>query len=127
MNTIIIHVNNRVKRTPMHDMTAALIAPVSPWYRKPVPWWSNGFEEVGLQPIVEADETAEDEEGEKRVPAALQFKPEPLNQEEIRAKVEAEFASIGFGLGTPTHLRQFRLDISNMTRYLVRRDLTKRR
>ncbi|KAF8631146.1 hypothetical protein AX15_002492 [Amanita polypyramis BW_CC] len=98
MNTIIIHANNRVTRTPMHDMTAALIAPVSPWYRKPAPWWSNGFEEVGLQPIVEADEIAEEEddaEGGVCAVAAKQFRPEPLNDDEIRAKVEAEFANIG--------------------------------
>ena len=62
MNTIIIHPFNRVKSTPVHDISAALIAPVSKWYRKPTPWWIDGFEEVGLQPIVEADEIAEEEE-----------------------------------------------------------------
>ncbi|KAF8347390.1 hypothetical protein F5887DRAFT_955485 [Amanita rubescens] len=62
MNTIIIHPFNRVKSTPMHDMSAALIAPVSKWYRKPTPWWIDGFEEVSLQPIVETDEVAEEEE-----------------------------------------------------------------
>jgi len=62
MNTIIIHPFNRVKSTPMHDMSAALIAPVSKWYRKPTPWWIDGFEEVRLQPIVESDEVAEEEE-----------------------------------------------------------------
>ncbi len=46
----------------MHDMSAALIAPVSKWHRKPTPWWIDGFEEVGLQPIVETDEIAEEEE-----------------------------------------------------------------
>ncbi|KAF8347574.1 hypothetical protein F5887DRAFT_1281203 [Amanita rubescens] len=62
MNTIIFHPFNRVKSTPAHDISAALIAPVSKWYRKPTPWWIDGFEEVGLQPIVEADEIAEEEE-----------------------------------------------------------------
>ncbi|KAF8678983.1 hypothetical protein AX14_004664, partial [Amanita brunnescens Koide BX004] len=62
MNTIIIHPFNRVKSTPMHDASAALIAPVSKWYRKPTPWWIDGFEEVGLRPIVETDEIAEEEE-----------------------------------------------------------------
>ena len=63
MNTIIIHSNNRVTRTPMHDLSAALIAPVSKWHRKPTPWWVDGFEEqVGLQPIVEADEIVVDVE-----------------------------------------------------------------
>jgi hypothetical protein len=62
MNTIIIHPFNRVKSTPMHDMSAALIAPVSKWYRKPTPWWIDSFEEVGLQPIVETDEIAEEED-----------------------------------------------------------------
>ena len=63
MNTIIIHSNNRVTCTAMHDLSAALIAPVSKWYRKPTPWWVDGFEEqVGLQPIVEADEIAVDVE-----------------------------------------------------------------
>jgi len=60
MNTIIIHPFNRVKSTPMHDMSAALIAPVSKWYHKSTPWWIDGFEEVSLQPIVETDEIAED-------------------------------------------------------------------
>ena len=46
----------------MHDMSAALIAPVSKWYHKPTPWWIDGFEEVRLQPIVETDEIAEEEE-----------------------------------------------------------------
>ena len=59
MNTIIIHSNNRVTCTAMHDLSAALIAR----YRKPTPWWVDGFEEqVGLQPIVEADEIAVDVE-----------------------------------------------------------------
>ena len=63
MNTIIIHSNNRVTRTSMHDLSAALIAPVSKWHRKPTPWWVVGFEEqVGLQPIVEADEIVVDVE-----------------------------------------------------------------
>ncbi|KAF8347564.1 hypothetical protein F5887DRAFT_915817 [Amanita rubescens] len=62
MNTIIFHPFNRVKSTPAHDISAALIAPVSKWYRKPTPWWVDGFEEVGLQPIVETDEIAEEEE-----------------------------------------------------------------
>ena len=62
MNTIIIHPFNRAKNTPMHDMSAALIAPVSKWYRKPTPWWIDGFEEVGLQPIVETDEIVEDDD-----------------------------------------------------------------
>jgi len=62
MNTIIIHPFNRIKSTPAHDISAALIAPVSKWYRKPTPWWIDGFEEVCLQPIVEADEIAEEEE-----------------------------------------------------------------
>ncbi|KAF8341913.1 hypothetical protein F5887DRAFT_1076297 [Amanita rubescens] len=62
MNTIIFHPFNRVKSTPTHDLSAALIAPVSKWYRKPTPWWVDGFEEVGLQPIVETDEIAEEEE-----------------------------------------------------------------
>ncbi|KAF8736376.1 hypothetical protein AX14_000408 [Amanita brunnescens Koide BX004] len=62
MNTIIIHPFNRVKSTPMHEMSAALIAPVSKWYRKPTPWWIDDFEEVRLQPIVETDEIAEEED-----------------------------------------------------------------
>ena len=62
MNTIIIHPFNRAKYTPMHDMSAALIAPVSKWYRKPTPWWIDSFEEVGLQPIVETDEIAEEDD-----------------------------------------------------------------
>jgi hypothetical protein len=61
MNTIIFHPFNRVKSTPAHDISAALIAPVSKWYRKPTPWWVDGFEEVGLQPIAETDEIAEEE------------------------------------------------------------------
>jgi len=48
----------------MHDMSAALIAPVSKWYHKPTPWWIDGFEEVRLQPIVETDEIAEEEDDE---------------------------------------------------------------
>ncbi|KAF8347402.1 hypothetical protein F5887DRAFT_915709 [Amanita rubescens] len=35
-------------------MSAALIAPVSKWYRKPTPWWIDGFEET--------DEVVEEEE-----------------------------------------------------------------
>ena len=62
MNTIIIHPFNRLQSTPMHDMSAALIAPVSKWYHKPTPWWIDSFEEVRLQPIVEIDEIAEEEE-----------------------------------------------------------------
>jgi hypothetical protein len=62
MNTIIFHPFNRVKSTPTHDISAALIAPVSKWYREPTPWWVDGFEEVGLQPIVETDEIAQEEE-----------------------------------------------------------------
>ena len=62
MNTIIIHPFNRAKCTPLHDMSAALIAPVSKWYRKPTPWWIDSFEEVGLQPIVKTDEIAEEED-----------------------------------------------------------------
>ncbi|KAF8690074.1 hypothetical protein AX14_003131 [Amanita brunnescens Koide BX004] len=62
MNTIIIHPFNRVKSTPMHEMSATLIAPVSKWYRKPTPWWIDSFEEVRLQSIVETDEVAEEEE-----------------------------------------------------------------
>ena len=46
----------------MHEMSAALIAPVSKWYRKPTPWWIDDFEEVRLQPIVETDEIAEEED-----------------------------------------------------------------
>ena len=46
----------------MHEMSAALIAPVSKWYRKPTPWWIHGFEEVCLQSIAETDEIAEEEE-----------------------------------------------------------------
>ena len=60
MNSIIIHPFNRVKSTPIHDMSAALIAPVSKWYIKPTPWWIDGFEEVGLKPILETDEIAEE-------------------------------------------------------------------
>ena len=54
----------------MHKMSAALISPVSRWYQKPTPWWVDGFEEVGLSPIIESDEeidgvyTDEIEEGE---------------------------------------------------------------
>ncbi|KAF8635980.1 hypothetical protein AX15_000144 [Amanita polypyramis BW_CC] len=61
MNTIIIHRNNRVICTPIHDLSAALISPVSKWYRKPMPWWVEDFEEVGLNPIEETDESAEEE------------------------------------------------------------------
>ena len=62
MNTIIIHPFNRTKNTSMHDMSAALIAPVSGWYRKPTPWWIDSFEEVGLKPIAETDEIAEEDD-----------------------------------------------------------------
>ena len=62
MNTIIIHPFNRVKNTPMHDMSAALISPVSKWHIKRSPWWIDDFEEVGLQPIAETDEIVEEED-----------------------------------------------------------------
>ena len=46
----------------MHDMSAALISPVSKWYIKAAPWWIDDLEEVGLQPIVETDEIVEEED-----------------------------------------------------------------
>ncbi|KAF8629691.1 hypothetical protein AX15_003330 [Amanita polypyramis BW_CC] len=56
MNSIIIYPDNRTNPTLMHKMSAALISPVPRWYQKPTPWWVDGFEEVGLKPIVESDE-----------------------------------------------------------------------
>ena len=82
MNTIIIHPFNRAKNTPMHDMSAALIAPVSGWYRKPTPWWIDTFEEVGLQPIVETDEIAEEDDD-------VIYEPEELAIGDEQAEVVA--------------------------------------
>lgn len=56
MNNIIIHSGNRVKVSAAHDIAADL---VSRGYRKLTPWWVDGFEQEGLLPIDEVDETAE--------------------------------------------------------------------
>ncbi|KAM6490550.1 hypothetical protein JOM56_013893 [Amanita muscaria] len=61
MNTITIHSNIRVRvPTLMHELNAALISPVSKWYRKPTPWWVDGFEEEGFSPIIEEEEEEEE-------------------------------------------------------------------
>ena len=59
MNTIIIHPRNRQKVSAAHDIAADL---VSRGYRKLTPWWVDGFEQEGLLPLDEVDESAEEVE-----------------------------------------------------------------
>lgn len=59
MNTIIIHPGNRRKVSAAHDIAADL---VSQGYRKLTPWWVDGFEEEGLLPLDEVDESVEEVE-----------------------------------------------------------------
>ena len=120
MNTIIIHPFNRVKSTPMHEMSAALIAPVSKWYRKPTPWWIDGFEEVRLQSIVETDEIAEDEED---VINDQEEDEEAVDEDEgaegvtLGAFVDAELACNSMATCS---FYVFYLDASNVTRIYIR-------
>ena len=103
----------------MHDMSAALIAPVPGWYRKPTPWWIDGFEEVRLQPIVETDKTAEEEED------VVYEQEEPFVEDE---EPEAEIETLGtFAVVEHTregtaiwslYMRDF-INAINMTRYCV--------
>ena len=119
MNTIIIHPFNRVKRTAMHDMSAALITPVPGWYRKPTPWWIDSFEEVCLQPIVETDEIAE-QEGD-----VIYEQEEPSVEDE---EPEAEVETLGtFTVVEPTrkgtaiwslYMLNF-INAINMTRHCI--------
>jgi hypothetical protein len=113
MNTIIIHPFNRTKNTSMHDMSAALIAPVSGWYRKPTPWWIDSFEEVGLKPIVETDEIAEEDD-------------DVIYEQEEPAVEDEESGVIAFADVEPTcegmvtwSLYMFYLNAFNMTRRYV--------
>ena len=120
MNTIIIHPFNRVKSTPMHEMSAALIAPVSKWYRKPNPWWIDGFEEVRLQPIVETDEIAEEEDNViDEQEEDEQAVDEDDNAEGVAfgAFADAEHARNGIAIFL---FYMFYLDAFNMTRICIR-------
>ena len=67
MNTIIVHRGNRPKVSAAHDVAADL---VSQGYRKLTPWWIDGFEQEGLLPLDEVDES----------------------EEEVREKEEVDFA-----------------------------------
>ena len=119
MNTIIIHPFNRIKSTPMHDMSAALIAPVSKWYIKPAPWWIDDFEEVGLQPIVETDEIAEEEDDivdEQEDDEAVDDN-EDVQNVALGAFVDAEPISKGIAIFSFYVLN---LDAFNITRIYVR-------
>ena len=97
MNTIIIHPFNRAKNTTMHDMSAALIAPVSKWYIKPTPWWIDSFEEVGLQPIAETDEIVEEDDDviyEQEEPAVEDEEPEVVAFVDFQCIDEGEHTSL---------------------------------
>ena len=68
-------------------MSAALIAPVSKWYRKPTPWWIDSFEEEGLQPILETDEIVEEDNDmvdEQEEPTVDDEEPEVADAEPTR-------------------------------------------
>ena len=120
MNTIIIHPFNRVKSTPMHDMSAALISPVSKWYIKPAPWWIDDLEEVGLQPIVETDEIVEEEEEKEDVIDELEEDEEAIAETE-----DAEGVTFGALVDTDKGMTTcsfyvFNFDAFNLTRIYVR-------
>ena len=119
MNTIIIHPFNRVKSTSMHDMSAALISPVSKWYRKPTPWWIDGFEEVRLQPIVETDEIAEEEDdvvGEQEEDEEVADEGEDAEGVAFGASTDAEPTDKGMATRS---FYEFNLD-AFMTRIYIR-------
>ena len=117
MNTIIIHPLNRVKSTPMHDMSAALISPVSKWYIKPSPWWIDDFEEVGLQPIIETDEIVEEEDDV--------IDEQDEEEEAIAEDEDVESAAFGVLVDTDKDIStcsfyMFNFDAFNMTRIYIR-------
>ena len=118
MNTIIIHPFNRVKSTPMHEMSAALIAPVSKWYRKPTPWWIDGFEEARLQSIVETDEIAENEENViKEEDEEAVDEDDDAEGVDFGAFVDSEPACNGMAICS---CYVFYPDVFNMTRLYIR-------
>jgi hypothetical protein len=117
MNTIIVHPFNRVKSTPMHDMSAAIISPVSKWYIKPSPWWINDLEEVRLQPIVETEEIVEEEEDVTN--------EQEEDEEAIDETEDAEGVAFGALVDTDKGMNTcsfyvFNVDAFNLTRIYIR-------
>jgi hypothetical protein len=80
MNTIIINPGNRRKVSAAHDIAADL---AGHGYRKLAPWWVDGFEQEGLLPLDEVDESAE-EVGER------------LTEEEEEVDFAGEVVSRGY-------------------------------